>query len=107
MSYKAVESRRDCYGQWFVLLQRSQDDLHYCVDVWVDTEYGDVDADWNQYVFFSTEEDRHRESVQSKDSEFDKATNEAIDYLVKIGELKQDEHSHWHCGIPKEDWCNE
>ena len=106
MSYNVIGYKRgDEPGGWYVGLERSEDHLIYWVDVWVDEDLGDVDADWNQYIFYTNnEEEVHREKVQEDNDEFDMATSEAICFLDSIGELYQDSDAFWHCSIENSEW---
>ena len=104
-TYIALDHKRGDYGQWTVKLRRTEDDSIYFVDVFIDERYKDVNADWNQYIFFTdNEEEIHREKVQEDNDEFDLATSEAICFLESIGELYQDSDAFWHCKIENSKW---
>lgn len=105
MAYTARKVNRNDYGTWAVMLERSQDNRTYWVDVWVVEKFKDVEADWNQFIFYlHDEEDCQRKLVQDSCDEFDEAVSEAICYLNSINELVQDEDGNWFCGITKEEW---
>ena len=92
--YKADKLEKQ-NGQWAVRMRRSQDRKLYWMNVWI--EGNDVGVDWNQDIFHTDDpEDRHRSKVQDSCSEFSDASSEAIGYLEKAGEIKQDEHGDWH-----------
>ena len=106
MSYNVVDYKRgDEPGSWYVGLERTEDHLIYWVEVWIDEKYKDIEADWNQYIFYlSDEDDIHRKPVQEDNDEFDMATSEAICFLESIGEVHQDENAFWHCSIENSKW---
>ena len=107
MGYKVVDIRRDrnSYGKWSVGLERTDDGLIYWVDVWINSKYRDIEADWSQYIFFTNNsQDAHREQVQEDNDEFDMATSEAICFLENILEAVQDDSGNWYCNISTHNW---
>jgi hypothetical protein len=56
-------------------------------NVWVDVWYedGELFADWNKYIFYSDDEDDVKQKEFQEDSNnFMEATEEAIDFYMKI-----------------------
>ena len=108
MGYTVVDIKRNStFGSWAVGLERSEDGLIYWVNVSIDSKYGDIDADWNQYIFFNNNnQDVHRKAVQEDTNEFDMATSEAICFLEYFNEARQTDRGIWYCPITTEVWKN-
>ena len=66
---------------WYsVKLHNKNDGLDYWLDSHFD-KYGELDADWNQYIFYNTRTDNWRERVQDNIANFDSAMG-LVDYEV-------------------------
>ena len=82
-----------------VLVQDRNSKWQAWVDVWVDEEYKDVNTEWNQYIFYNSDEsDILSQALQDDDTIYDYATSEAISALEKKGYIYQDENGKWFKG---------
>lgn len=71
--------------------------LLFWVDVWINEKYHDVEADWNQYIFYlDIDEDMIRKDIQENPENFDDAVSTAISYLEDKGVIYQDENANWY-----------
>ena len=69
---------------------------YYWFDLWFD-RYGDITGDWNQYIFYLTDEDDlKRKRVQENANNYMKALNASIDFLAKHHIIEQDQDGNWH-----------
>lgn len=83
-------------GQWNVTVHNTIDNRDYNIDVWINTDYNDVECDWNQYIFDKYDsDDCERMAVQDSAENFENATSEAIDFLEQAGELMQEDSGNW------------
>lgn len=96
--YTAINYKKSQSGKfWNVELVRKEDNRHFWVDVDLDDDYHDIEAEWNQYIFdLTNEEDLARKEIQENNDEFDLATSEAICFLEAQGEITQDENGLWY-----------
>lgn len=79
-----------------VQVQNPEDDRTYWVDIYIDEKYHDVEADWNQYIFFKEDpEDEIRKETQADNNNFDDATGVAICFLEQEGVIYQDDEANW------------
>jgi hypothetical protein len=79
-----------------VYLEDPKSKLCFWVDVWIDERYHDVEADWNQTMFFlNDEEDLVRRDIQDNSDNFDDAASTAISYLEDKGVIYQDDSANW------------
>lgn len=92
---KAVEYNSSDDG-WSVKIQDQKSGMEFWVDVWVDTNYNDVETEWNQYIFdIQDDDDQLRSAIQNDNNVWDLASSEAINYLQENNEIKQNEKGEW------------
>lgn len=94
--WRAVEySDDDKYYSVCVLDKKYN--LHFWIDVWIDEDYNDVRAEWNQDTFYLADsEDRRRRNIQDNCDNYMEATSEAINFLVVQDIIYQDDKAGWH-----------
>ena len=92
---KAVEYNSSDDG-WSVKIQDQKSGMEFWVDVWVDTNYKDVETEWNQYIFdIQDDDDQLRSAIQNDNNVWDLASSEAVSYLEENNEIKQNEKGEW------------
>ena len=92
---KAVEYNSSDDG-WSVKIQDQKSGMEFWVDVWVDTNYNDIETEWNQYIFdVQDDDDQLRSAIQNDNNVWDLASSEAINYLEENNEIKQNEKGEW------------
>ena len=92
---KAVEYNSSDDG-WSVKIQDQKSGMEFWVDVWVDTNYNDVETEWNQYIFdVQDDDDQLRSAIQNDNNVWDLASSEAVNYLEENNEIKQNEKGEW------------
>ncbi|MBS3739698.1 MAG: hypothetical protein KGY51_12010 [Psychroflexus sp.] len=68
------------------------------VKLWIDVDVVDRDirADWNKYIFFTTDENDIKDKAVQEDAwNFELFTNEAVRFLLEEGVLVQDDEGYW------------
>lgn len=87
---KVTKIQRDKeYGSWSVQLYDEESGRYYWMDVSYDEDYRQIDVDWNQYIFYLTDEDDcERKTFQENCDNFDEANSEVYWTLLREGELK-------------------
>ena len=94
---EAVEYTADDNNGWSVKIKDKNSEMEFWVDVWVDTNYNDVETEWNQYIFdTNNDNDNLKNAVQENSSVFDLATSEAINYLQEQNIIEQDDKANWY-----------
>lgn len=94
---EAVEYTADDNNGWSVKIKDQKSGMEFWVDVWVDTNYNDVETEWNQYIFdTNNDNDNLKNAVQENSSVFDLATSEAINYLQEQNIIEQDDKANWY-----------
>lgn len=94
---EAVEYTADDNNGWSVKIKDKNSEMEFWVDVWVDTNYNDVETEWNQYIFdTNNDNDNLKNAVQENNSVFDLATSEAINYLQEQNIIEQDDKANWY-----------
>jgi hypothetical protein len=88
---KATKIIRDKeYGSWAVQVFDTESRRYYWLDVRYDEVYGELYIDWNQYIFYNTDEDdRARKAFQENCDNFDEAISEVSGALINEGEIKE------------------
>jgi hypothetical protein len=91
------------YGCWSVLLHDEASGKDYWMDVCYDEKYREINIDWNQYIFYLTDEDdMEREAFQENCDNFDEATSEVYWTLLREGEIKDTDDGYVE--ITVENW---
>lgn len=99
---KIVRDRKEV-GCWSVQLYHEESGRYYWLDVSYVVEYKDVMAEWNQYIFYNTDEDdMERKAFQENCDNFEEADSVAVAALEAEGELYQDDKGEWWIGV--EEW---
>jgi hypothetical protein len=94
VAVKHSGNEKDGYS---VLIKDKKSDFTAWVDVWVDTEYQDVNTDWNMYIFdLKDANDVRQKTLQENTDIFEDATSTAIQYLEDKGVIMQDDKAKWH-----------
>ena len=87
---KIVRSRN--HGYWEVQVF---DRKYYWLDVAYDPKYKELNIDWNQYIFYNTDEDdMARKAFQEESENFEAAIEEVYSCLLSEGELKDTEDGY-------------
>ena len=93
---EAVEYTADDNNGWSVKIKDKNSEMEFWVDVWVDTNYNDVETEWNQYIFdIQDDDDQLRSAIQNDNNVWDLASSEAVNYLEENNEIKQNEKGEW------------
>ena len=78
------------YGCWSVQVHDEDSGKCYWLDVSYDEEYKEINVDWNQYIFYLTDEDDlERKAFQEDCDNFNAADSEVYWALISQGELKE------------------
>ena len=94
--WQAVEYSNDNKYYPVCVLDRKYN-LHFWIDVWIDEDYNDVIAEWNQDTFYlDNSEDRRRRNIQDNCDNYMNATSEAINFLVAQDIIYQDDKANWY-----------
>lgn len=88
---KATKIQRDKeYGSWSVQLLHKESGRYYWLDVSYDEKYHEISIDWNQYIFYLTDEDDlERKAFQENCDNFDEADSLVYSILLSEGEIKE------------------
>lgn len=82
---------------WSVCLEHLESGRKYWLDVFLDGKVADMNVEWNQYIFYTTDkDDMARKEFQEDCDNFDEACSEAISILESEGEVFQDTDGEWH-----------
>lgn len=100
---KATKIIRDKeYGYWSVQLYDEESGRYYWMDVSYDEVYGELSIDWNQYIFYLTDEDDlARKAFQENCDNFEAADSEVFNALLTECEIKE---AGGHYVIAVENW---
>ena len=95
---EAAEYNGDNETGYSVLVKDKNSDFEAWVDIWVDERNHDINKDWNQYIFDTTNNmDVDKEEIQNNDAIYDMTTSEAVNFLEEKGILKN-EDAGWSYG---------
>ena len=88
---KVTKIQRDKeYGCWSVQLFHDESGRYYWMDVSYDEVYGELSIDWNQYIFYLTDEDDlARKAFQENCDNFEAADSEVFNALLTECEIKE------------------
>ncbi len=93
------------YGCWSVQLHDEESGKCYWMDVSYDEKYHEIDVDWNQYIFYSTDEDDcERKAFQENCDNFEEADSLVYWALLNFGELKETDVDRGGLEIAVENW---
>ena len=93
------------YGCWSVQLHDEESGKCYWMDVSYDEKYHEIDVDWNQYIFYLTDEDDcERKAFQENCYNFDEADSLVYWALLNFGELKETDVDRGGLEIAVENW---
>lgn len=100
---KATKIQRDKeYGCWSVQLFHEESGRYYWLDVSYDEDYRQIDVDWNQYIFYlSDEDDCERKAFQENCDNFEEADSEVYWTLLREGELKDTDDGYLEIAVEK------
>ena len=100
---KATKIIRDKeYGSWAVQVFHKESGRYYWLDVSYDEAYGELSIDWNQYIFYRTDEDdQARKAFQENCDNFEAADSEVFNALLTECEIKE---AGGHYAIAVEEW---
>lgn len=83
-------------GTWSVFVEDKREKFSAWVNVWIDTEYNDVSAEWNNDIFYTNYEDDVYQMLHQKDSYvYEMFTSEAIYALEDKGYIYQNDDGEW------------
>lgn len=104
---KATKIIRDReYGSWAVQVFDEESGRYYWLDVcFIEDEAvgNDLRIDWNQYIFYLTDEDDvERKAFQENCDNFDAAISVVRDILFWENEVVEDDYGAYHVGV--EEW---
>ena len=93
------------YGCWSVQLHDEESGKYYWMDVSYDEKYHEINVDWNQYIFYLTDEDDcERKAFQENCDNFDAADSEVYWILLREGEIKETNTDKGGLEIAVENW---
>lgn len=103
---KATKIQRDKeYGSWSVQLFHKESGRYYWLDVSYDEKYHEIRVDWNQYIFYLTDEDDcERKAFQEDCSNFDEADSLIYSTLLSEGEIKETDVDRGGLEIAVKNW---
>ena len=101
---KATKIIRDReYGSWAVQVYDEESGRYYWLDVcFIEDEAvgNDLRIDWNQYIFYLTDEDdMERKAFQEDCNNFESALEAVRDALFWEGEVVEDDYGAYHIGV--------
>lgn len=87
----------ECNGDtWSVFVEDKREKFSAWVNVWIDTEYNDVSAEWNNDTFYTNYEDDVYQMLHQEDSYvYEMFTSEAIYALKDKGYIYQNDDGEW------------
>ena len=89
-------------GCWSVALLHIESGRTYWLDASLDSEYSDINVEWNQYIFYlSDPDDVARKEFQENCDNFDLASSEVVATLETEGEIFCGEDGDWYL---KNEW---
>ena len=92
-------------GSWAVQVFHKESGRYYWLDVSYDDEYKEIHVDWNQYIFYNTDEDdMERKAFQENCDNFDAADSEVYWILLREGEIKETNVDRGGLEIAVEEW---
>lgn len=103
---KATKIIRDKeYGSWSVQVFHEESGRYYWLDISYDEKYHEINVDWNQYIFYLTDEDDlARKAFQENCDNFEEADSLVYWALVSEGELKETNLDRGGLEIAVENW---
>ena len=92
-------------GSWGVQLFHKESSRYYWLDVSYDEKYHEINVDWNQYIFYLTDEDDcERKAFQEDCDNFDEADSLVYSILLSEGEIKETNIDRGGLEIAVENW---
>ena len=93
---KAVKIIRDKEkGSWAVQLFHKESGRYYWLDVTYDEKYKELNIDWNQYIFYNTDEDdMERKNFQENCDNFDAAISEVYAVLLSEAQIRENDEGY-------------
>lgn len=92
-------------GSWAVQLFHKESGRYYWLDVTYDEEYKELNIDWNQYIFYNTDEDdMARKAFQENCDNFDEADSLVYSTLIRECEIKETNTDRGGVELAVEDW---
>jgi hypothetical protein len=92
-------------GSWAVQVFHKESGRYYWLDVTYDEDYKELNIDWNQYIFYLTDEDEQaRKAFQENCDNFDEADSLVYWALISEGEIKETNTDRGGVEIAVEDW---
>ena len=93
------------YGYWAVQVYDEESGKYYWLDVSYDEKYHEISVDWNQYIFYNTDEDdMERKAFQEDCDNFEAADSEVYLALLNEGEIKETNIDKGGVEIAVEEW---
>lgn len=94
-SYTVIDYKKENKNSWCIGLEREKDKRIYFLDINIDKNYNDIIAEWQQYIFYNTKEDKAKAKIQDNINEYISASEQAINYLQAIHEIEQNKKGLW------------
>lgn len=89
-------------GSWAVQVFHKESGRYYWLDVTYDEDYKELNIDWNQYIFYRTDEDdQARKAFQENCDNFDEAISEVYAVLLSEAQIRENDEGY---EIVVEDW---
>jgi hypothetical protein len=89
-------------GSWAVQVFHKESCRYYWLDVTYDEDYKELNIDWNQYIFYLTDEDDlARKAFQENCDNFDEAISEVYAVLLSEVQIRENDDGY---EIVVEDW---
>lgn len=80
--------RNKTIGSWSVALLHEESGKCYWIDVSLDKRWHELDAEWNQYIFYTTDhDDMERKEFQDNPENAEEAFDKACEILEIEGEV--------------------
>ena len=93
------------YGSWAVQVFDEESGRYYWLDVSYDQEYKEINVDWNQYIFYNTDEDdMARKAFQENCDNFDEADSLVYWTLISECEVKETNVDRGGLEIDVQEW---
>ena len=93
------------YGYWSVQVHDEDSGKCYWLDVSYDEKYHEINVDWNQYIFYLTDEDdMERKEFQENCDNFEEADSLVYWTLLELGEVKETNVDRGGLEIVVENW---
>lgn len=91
-----VEKIEDNDGYYSVLIRDKNSEFSAWIDISITEQYQDINAEWNQYIFYDNDDDVFMKKMQENEDVYELASSLAIQYLVDANKIIQRNDATWH-----------